>query len=740
MKQLFLFLYCFWGGILSLSAQDFQDYQPLVCKGLIPSEYITPSIEKYKNEIQRLKEKQVRGKQKRGMKEFALLSNFWEDDLLQSGYVLFNDPLSEYVREVFAQLTAAEPQWRDHVRIYTLRTAEVNAFASDRGNIFITLGMLAQLEDEAQLAYILAHELVHFQEKHALDLFLESKNFKKGASAEEVLGRTVFEDADLARHHYSRDLETLADQRGLEIFLRTNYATHTLSTVYDVLRYGYLPFDDIPFDFSMLETEWYKLPQTLKLDTVNMIRGIAEDADDSRSSHPNLFKRRIMLEEGLTGVSHTGRQLFLVSEEGFRKARELARFELPQLYLESGRLSDAIYAAFLLKSSYPGNKYLDKVIAKALYRLVKYKNDIQFVYQEKKHDEVEGESQRLYYLVYNIPAKDATVMALRYVWSIYRTYPDDPELASLIDDLFLEFSRHFTALSAFYSSPVQVVPDTANVEEPDPAQPSKYDKIRRQKKARASLGEYWRSALIDCVADSSFIASFEKNRDEYLRRKEKDEYFATREGKRELARLGKKVRRRGLELGIPRIVLVNPYFVRLNARKDNEEMLLPTAMGQENYRELIREIAPKTNLDIRILDVDELKEDQTDQFNDIRLLNTWFEEQIRHFDLSLTPGASQDRINALADKYKTDYFLWTGVLSVRQDILSELDIRTGLTNMLLQSLQPRNAVMIYAILFDIRTGRREVIKFNYFRRMETDTLLKAHLYDVFSQISAGRRG
>lgn len=740
MKYLAPILLCLFLARPQVQAQELYDYQPQVCAGRIPQEFITPSTEKYKKEIERLRQERVKGREKKGMKEFALLSNFWEDDLLQSGYVLFNDPLSEYVREVFDQITAAEPQLRDQVRIFTLRTPEVNAFASDRGNIFVTLGMLAQLEDEAQLAYILAHELVHYKKKHAINLFLEVKNFKRGARAGDVLNKTVFEDATLARHYYSRELESEADQQGLEIFLKTNYSTHTLGTVFDVLRYGYLPFDDIPFDYSILESEWYNLPQTVKLDSVSLIQGEEEDADDTRRSHPNLSKRRRILEEGIAGMSNEGRQLYLVSEERFKKARETARFELPQLYLEKGRLPEAIYNAFLLKTSFPENKYLDKSLAKAFYLLAKYKNENMFGYK-KNYKEVEGESQQLHYLAHSIPAKDATILALRYVWGVQQSYPDDAELSALTDDLFQEFTRYFSDLSPFSD---QIAPDTVSAEtkepETDDTQPSsKYEKIRKQKKAREGKEEYWRTALAEYLDDPDFISCFEKNRDAYLKRKEKEAYYTTQQGKRELAKMNKKLRKKGLELGIPRIVLVNPYFARLNERNNNEEMLLPTAIGQEKLRELISKVASKSRLDIQILDVTDLKEDQTDQFNDIRLLNTWFGEQIRHFDLTLTPGVQQEKVAGLADKYKTDYFLWTGVLSQRQNVDFEDYRRGGMFNVLFRFLIPRNDMMIYAILFDVRTGRREVVKFNYFRSRETDTLVKVHLYDAFRQISSGSK-
>ena len=52
------------------------------------------------------------------------------------------------------------------------------------------------------------------------------------------------------------------------------------------------------------------------------------------------------------------------------------------------------------------------------------------------------------------------------------------------------------------------------------------------------------------------------------------------------------------------------------------------------------------------------------------------------------------------------------------------------------AFKPKHDMMQYAILFDVRTGRRQVLKLEYFDRKDTDTVLKAHLYDVFNQIKS----
>ena len=50
------------------------------------------------------------------------------------------------------------------------------------------------------------------------------------------------------------------------------------------------------------------------------------------------------------------------------------------------------------------------------------------------------------------------------------------------------------------------------------------------------------------------------------------------------------------------------------------------------------------------------------------------------------------------------------------------------------AVRPYHEMLHYSILFDVRTGKRQVIKFDFYKKNDTDGLVKAHLYDAFRQI------
>lgn len=54
-------------------------------------------------------------------------------------------------------------------RFGVLETDQVNAFAAPGGYVFVTRGALARMANEAELAGVLAHEIVHVNRKHIVD-------------------------------------------------------------------------------------------------------------------------------------------------------------------------------------------------------------------------------------------------------------------------------------------------------------------------------------------------------------------------------------------------------------------------------------------------------------------------------------------------------------------------------------------------------------------------------------------
>jgi predicted Zn-dependent protease len=102
----------------------------------------------------------------------------------KSGAVLDEAALERYLLGVARRLTPRAALERLEVRVRVIESPALSAFVSPDGGVFVTMGLLARLENEAQLAIVVGHELVHAVNRHAI---VEYRTFKHGAALASAL-------------------------------------------------------------------------------------------------------------------------------------------------------------------------------------------------------------------------------------------------------------------------------------------------------------------------------------------------------------------------------------------------------------------------------------------------------------------------------------------------------------------------------------------------------------------------
>jgi beta-barrel assembly-enhancing protease len=705
---------------------DFSNYQPLRSQGQIPKEVLTTSSVKYKSDLKKISEKDSR-KERQTKQRFYLESNFVIDDLLRSGYVLFNDPLGLY-----------------------MRSSNVNAFSTDQGVVLVTTGLLSQIENEAQLAFVLAHEIVHFQKKHTIDMFVEVDAINRGTSQKYILKKSTF-DKDLIKKSYSRELESEADSEGLARFIKTKYDIASIDGVFDVLAYGHLPFEDRKFPVSYFENDYLKFPTNYTKSEIRPISPVDDDDNDSTSTHPNINKRRAAIAAALTSVSPEGRSKFLLPESQFREMQQIARFEVPLLSLHQEQYYRAIYEAWLSLQAHPDNFYLQKNILKGLYTAAKYRNNGQTY--SAKVDSIEGEMQGLVYFIEKLSNAELNVLATAEAWRLHRINAKDEEVAIMAKDALRElFFYHFDDLKDFskekVSRPQPIVESAAPEEKAETATPpaakGKMEKIREQKKAEKKTGKasaLMNSALAPYLEAADFQKAVQDAREAAKKREQRRKHFESNAGKQELRREKNKIRKKGQRLGIQKIVIVNPFYLNLDTRKKNAVQFEKTEESQKIFGDVLKENAQKAGLKLTVLDVENIKPAEVDKFNDIALLNQWFSEQVNFENLSITPGFRQSEINAIAQKYDTKFFCWTGVLSMREK-KSPIMFLTAVLGppawpaLVYYAIRSNYDCLYYNLVYNVETGGFDTVKFEYLNIADSKALLNMHTYDTFLQIKS----
>ena len=147
--------------------------------------------------------------------------------------VVQNQAVHRYVTLVGLSLTERSSKPDLPWTFIVLDTDAVNAFAAPHGYVHVTKGALALARNEAELAGILAHEIVHVAEEHTVKA-LRNQTLKSAAAEEALKNNGLLEFlADAAYNNildnaYSRGDENDSDNKGIVIANAAGYAPQGL--------------------------------------------------------------------------------------------------------------------------------------------------------------------------------------------------------------------------------------------------------------------------------------------------------------------------------------------------------------------------------------------------------------------------------------------------------------------------------------------------------------------------------
>jgi predicted Zn-dependent protease len=161
-------------------------------------------------------------------------------------YARYDHPaLQAYVTRIGQRLAAVSHRPTLRWQFTVLDTPEVNAFALPGGRVYVTRGLLAYLNSEAELAAVLGHEIGHVTARHAVNQVSKTAAFGLGL---EVLSARVPELrsagtqqsiqllGDALLKGYGREHELQSDRLGAEYLARAGYDPEAMIAVIAVLK------------------------------------------------------------------------------------------------------------------------------------------------------------------------------------------------------------------------------------------------------------------------------------------------------------------------------------------------------------------------------------------------------------------------------------------------------------------------------------------------------------------------
>ncbi|OZA24209.1 MAG: peptidase [Hydrogenophilales bacterium 17-61-9] len=160
-------------------------------------------------------------------------------NLLGAVPLVRDDGLQRYVNRVGNWVALQTGRKNTSWHFGVLDTEDINAFAAPGGYIFLTKGLYRRLNNEAELAGVLGHEIAHVTQRHHLKVLKKSSLIgalgqaasSKAQGSDQMVQNLIGNGAEIMARGLDKDAEFEADRVGIVFAARAGYDVWGLPTV-----------------------------------------------------------------------------------------------------------------------------------------------------------------------------------------------------------------------------------------------------------------------------------------------------------------------------------------------------------------------------------------------------------------------------------------------------------------------------------------------------------------------------
>lgn len=184
-----------------------------------------------KSELSLVSESQEIQMGQQGAKEVEQSIGFYKDAAV-------NAYVADLGKRMAAKSERPDLPWEFHV----VDDAAVNAFAIPGGFIYVTRGLMSSINNEAELAGVIGHEIAHVTHRHSVQQMSKAQLAQLGLGIGSILSSDIAKFGQVAGAglgllflKYGRDAENQADQSGFRYALGQNYDVREMPNVFVTL-------------------------------------------------------------------------------------------------------------------------------------------------------------------------------------------------------------------------------------------------------------------------------------------------------------------------------------------------------------------------------------------------------------------------------------------------------------------------------------------------------------------------
>ena len=187
-------------------------------------------------------------------------------NIYSTEFIVPDPVVNEYLQSLANRFVTTSHLPQRQLHFFGVNTAEFNAFAFFGEHVAVHSGLILAVQNENELAAVLAHETAHITQRHLARL-LELNRQMMPVTAAEILAAVAvgsfgspeagfhLATAALAGHlqqmiHFTREHEKEADRVGIALLAKANFDTRAMASVFSKMK-KYAHYDNMPPEYLM---------------------------------------------------------------------------------------------------------------------------------------------------------------------------------------------------------------------------------------------------------------------------------------------------------------------------------------------------------------------------------------------------------------------------------------------------------------------------------------------------------
>lgn len=290
-------------------------------------------------------------------------------ELYKSSRVVTEPEAHDYLQAILKKIIDVNPELKAlDIRLTFSRDWWPNAYSMGEGTLIINAGLMVYLHNEAELAFVICHELSHYYFDHsgqAIKKYIDATNNEdlqkelKRLSKEEFrvneqlskLSQSLIFDS---RKH-SRSNEAEADMQALQFMKKTGFDCQAIITTLrmfdkvDELSF-FKPLDiEAVFNFKEypFKKKWTQKESSIFGQLDESESSVGPNEKDSLKTHPDCTKRIALVRDSINSAGKS-KNLFIVNENSFNQLKKDFINEITEECFKENNLSRNLYYSLQL--------------------------------------------------------------------------------------------------------------------------------------------------------------------------------------------------------------------------------------------------------------------------------------------------------------------------------------------------------------------------------------------------------